>query len=341
MSELVNTPPKPASAGEGKLEVKMDTPLDELQWKSPEWIQAFGLRTDNVLDYFAESPFFEKTANNHVIKMQRQFSQIPNGPNASKDMSSAGSGGNGSENGNGNGGIAGIAGGAGINGGMRNGQDKEFSHVDPIRRSILLTYPIHGILEKELMKLRGVEYVLSYVREPDFWVIKKQSRTTATATEPLQIYYIVGANVYQSPSVFKVVQSRLLSCSYHISSTLSELQTMVEFQPSQGVQYRNVMDMPRKQSNTNTGSVPGTASAGLNIPTGPTNPGGRLNLMGGPGSVMPQSVGLTGGATGATGQTGVTARYENGSARSSADMISTETLDKLMITSIKSKPEYI
>ncbi|KAL3234960.1 Mediator of RNA polymerase II transcription subunit 6 [Nakaseomyces bracarensis] len=326
----------------------MNTPLDELQWKSPEWIQAFGLRTENVLDYFAESPFFEKTANNHVIKMQRQFSQI-NNPPAGANGGASGSGDGEAEGDNDNDGLGGVGRNGSTHGGR--GQDQEFSHLDPIRRSILAKYPMHAALEKELMKLRGVEYVLSSVREPDFWVIKKQSRTAATTTELIQAYYIIGANVYQSPSVFKVVQSRLLSCSYHISSTLSELQTMVEFQPSQGVQYKSIMDMPstsRKQSNNIAGSVPGTASAGLNMPSGPTNPGGRLNsgvgnsgmLMGGPGSVIPQSVGMT-GTTGQTGQTGATSRFENGSSRSSADIISTETLDRLMITSIKSKPEYI
>lgn len=48
-------------------------PLDELQWKSPEYIQHEGLRTDNVLSYFAESPFFDRTCNNQVLKMQSQF----------------------------------------------------------------------------------------------------------------------------------------------------------------------------------------------------------------------------------------------------------------------------
>ncbi|CCH43948.1 Mediator of RNA polymerase II transcription subunit 6 [Wickerhamomyces ciferrii] len=51
------------------------TPLDELQWKSPEWIQAFGLRTDNVLEYFSQSPFFDRTSNNQVVKMQSQFNE--------------------------------------------------------------------------------------------------------------------------------------------------------------------------------------------------------------------------------------------------------------------------
>ncbi|KAK9454751.1 MED6 mediator subfamily complex component-domain-containing protein [Dipodascopsis uninucleata] len=50
--------------------------LDELQWRAPEWIQMFGLRTDNVLEYFAQSPFYDRSSNNQVLKMQSQF----NGP---------------------------------------------------------------------------------------------------------------------------------------------------------------------------------------------------------------------------------------------------------------------
>lgn len=51
------------------------TPLDELRWSSPEWIQAFGLNSFNVLEYFAESPFFDRTSNNQVLKMQFQFNE--------------------------------------------------------------------------------------------------------------------------------------------------------------------------------------------------------------------------------------------------------------------------
>lgn len=52
-----------------------DTPLDELQWRLPEWIQAFGLRSDNVLEYFSQLPFFDRTSNNQVLKMQLQFNE--------------------------------------------------------------------------------------------------------------------------------------------------------------------------------------------------------------------------------------------------------------------------
>lgn len=50
-------------------------PLDEVQWRAPEWIQMFGLRTDNVLEYFAQSPFYDRTSNNQVLKMQSQFNE--------------------------------------------------------------------------------------------------------------------------------------------------------------------------------------------------------------------------------------------------------------------------
>lgn len=59
-------------------------PLDEIQWKNPEWIQQFGLFTGNVLDYFSESPFYDRTSNNQVLRMQFQFQQIPPNTNPQK-----------------------------------------------------------------------------------------------------------------------------------------------------------------------------------------------------------------------------------------------------------------
>lgn len=50
--------------------------LDEIQWKSPEFIQQRGLHTGNVLEYFALSPFYDRTSNNQVLTMQFQFQQI-------------------------------------------------------------------------------------------------------------------------------------------------------------------------------------------------------------------------------------------------------------------------
>jgi mediator of RNA polymerase II transcription subunit 6 len=54
----------------------MTEPLDEIQWKSPEFIQEKGLHTGNVLEYFSLSPFYDRTSNNQVLMMQFQFQQI-------------------------------------------------------------------------------------------------------------------------------------------------------------------------------------------------------------------------------------------------------------------------
>lgn len=51
--------------------------LDEVEWRSPEWINVHGLRTDNVLEYFSQSPFFDRQCNNALLKMQRQYTQQP------------------------------------------------------------------------------------------------------------------------------------------------------------------------------------------------------------------------------------------------------------------------
>ncbi|CAN6639735.1 mediator of RNA polymerase II transcription subunit 6 [Trichomonascus vanleenenianus] len=53
-------------------------PLDEVQWRSPEWIQFNGgLKNENVLEYFSQSPFYDRTSNNQVLKMQSQYSNDP------------------------------------------------------------------------------------------------------------------------------------------------------------------------------------------------------------------------------------------------------------------------
>ncbi|KAJ1962308.1 Mediator of RNA polymerase II transcription subunit 6 [Dispira parvispora] len=51
--------------------------LTHLEWRYTEWLVAHGgLRPDNVLDYFSESPFWDPTSNNAVLKMQTQFNEL-------------------------------------------------------------------------------------------------------------------------------------------------------------------------------------------------------------------------------------------------------------------------
>ncbi|SMN18450.1 similar to Saccharomyces cerevisiae YHR058C MED6 Subunit of the RNA polymerase II mediator complex [Maudiozyma saulgeensis] len=291
----------------------MNTPLDELQWKSPEWIQAFGLRTENVLDYFSESPFFDKTSNNHVIKMQRQFSQMPG--EAPPQTNGKQENENGSQENNGNN--------SQFNSSLLPQHDfsqaqNEFSHVEPSRRDVLTKYPMYAALERELSKLKGVEYVLACVREPDFWIIKKQNRLSSNQTDVLQDYYVIGANVYQAPTMFKVIQNRLMSTNYHLSQTIKNLHKLTQFQPSHGMQFKSTASLSSQTVMPNGSTVTSVpATAATTTTTGTFSTATTMNTA---------------------AQTANSAQYDNSRSR---DMITKDMMDKLMITSIKSKPEYI
>ncbi|ODV94553.1 hypothetical protein PACTADRAFT_50431 [Pachysolen tannophilus NRRL Y-2460] len=145
--------------------------LSELQWKSPEWIQAFGLRTDNVLEYFSQSPFFDRTSNNQVLKMQSQFQLTPTN------------------------------------------------------------------IQQELVKMKGIEFVVAHVREPDFWVIRKQKRESPENVTPINDYYIIGANIYMAPTIASIVESRLLSTVLSLRESLIKLNKLPKFTPSTGHFY--------------------------------------------------------------------------------------------------------
>lgn len=50
--------------------------LTSLVWRATEFLLAFGpLNPQTALDYFVLSPFFDRTSNNAVLRMQMQFSR--------------------------------------------------------------------------------------------------------------------------------------------------------------------------------------------------------------------------------------------------------------------------
>lgn len=186
------------------------TPLDEIQWKSPEWIQHFGLHSANVLDYFAESPFYDRTSNNQVLRMQLQFQSIP--PN-----------------------------------------------VHPQK-----------YFQSRLTEMTGIEFVVAYTREPDFWVIRKQNRTSPDQASPINDYYIIGANVYQSPVIYDILSSRLLSSVLSMKKSLSLLNSMASFSLADGGHtYPDQTDSSNAQA---AGKLP-IASTSTNTPMSVSNPG--------------------------------------------------------------------
>ncbi|OBA21654.1 hypothetical protein METBIDRAFT_41185 [Metschnikowia bicuspidata var. bicuspidata NRRL YB-4993] len=190
-------------------------PLDEIQWKSPEWIQQFGLHTGNVLDYFSESPFYDRTSNNQVLRMQFQFQQMP--PN-----------------------------------------------VHP-----------QQYLQTRLAEMVGTEFVVAFVREPDFWVVRRQRRLDPHNTITEHDYYIIGANVYQSPMIYDVLAARLLSSVLSMKKSVALLNQMSTFSISEGGHT-----YPSEAAGAASGGAAGgkaqlsAGSAGLvGTPTSLSNPG--------------------------------------------------------------------
>lgn len=346
------------------------TELDELQWKSPEWIQTFGLRTDNVLDYFAESPFFDKTSNNHVIKMQRQFSSTV--PQQQQQQQSNNNNGNTSSNENNNGLV--LPTGDNKNNADDNEDDNdndrkrrrraggsgssEFYYLDGMRQDIVNRYPIHASIERELSKLSGIEYVLLTVREPDFWVIRKQyrkriennnhmnmnmnmSRESMSMSmnqdkqftfEILKDYYIVGANVYQSPSIYKVMKNRLMSTAFHLSRILKDMDSLTHFEPLQGVQFKQVVLQQQEKVSSNGNSGGSTGGGGVPVPV-PVPVTTTTTTT--PSIITNSSTAVT-----TTGNTSVvqSSPFDNNPHR---ETITAEMMDKLLTASMKSEPEYI
>lgn len=180
--------------------------LDEIQWKSPEWIQQFGLHTSNVLDYFSELPFYDRTSNNQVLRMQFQFQQIP--PN-----------------------------------------------VHPQK-----------YLQDKLTEMVGTEFVIAFAREPDFWVVRRQHRLDPQTTITENDYYIIGANVYQSPLIYDVLLARLLLSVLYMKNCLGALNKLGTFSISEGGHvYATDLEAPgdsRKQTSKGyaTPNPPSTAA---------------------------------------------------------------------------------
>ncbi|EGW31727.1 mediator of RNA polymerase II transcription subunit 6 [Spathaspora passalidarum NRRL Y-27907] len=150
--------------------------LDEIQWKSPEFIQERGLHSNNVLEYFALSPFYDRTSNNQVLMMQFQYQQI----------------------------------------------------------QIPMNMTFHQYFQSRLTEMTGIEFVIAFTREPDFWIVRKQRRLDPTSTLILQDYYIIGANVYQAPRIYDVLSSRLLSSVLSLRNSIDILNNMTSYHISDG-----------------------------------------------------------------------------------------------------------
>lgn len=59
------------------------------------------------------------------------------------------------------------------------------------------------------------------------------------AVTPVATYYITGANIYQSPTVYSVIANRLLTSLFHVNSAFQDAQSMMEYFPAKGYGWKS------------------------------------------------------------------------------------------------------
>ncbi|KAI9032655.1 MED6 mediator sub complex component-domain-containing protein [Phycomyces nitens] len=101
-----------------------------------------------------------------------------------------------------------------------------------------LRQPYEATVEA-LRKMTGIEFAVIH-EQPPVWVIQKRFRRGPAPDDvnPIATYYITGANVYQSPTIYSVIANRLLTSLFHVNSAFKETQAMMEFHPAKGYSWK-------------------------------------------------------------------------------------------------------
>ncbi|GAA5843814.1 hypothetical protein JCM11251_001810 [Rhodosporidiobolus azoricus] len=77
--------------------------------------------------------------------------------------------------------------------------------------------------EAELRRFTGVEYVVAHAAPPNLFILHKRNRTSPYEATVLGAYYIMNGNVYQAPTLFEVLNERVLTSIHSLSTSLSDL----------------------------------------------------------------------------------------------------------------------
>ncbi|KAI8146337.1 MED6 mediator sub complex component-domain-containing protein [Fennellomyces sp. T-0311] len=101
-----------------------------------------------------------------------------------------------------------------------------------------LRQPYEATVEA-LRKMTGIEFAVVH-EQPPVWVIQKRYRRGPEENDvnPIATYYIMGANVYQSPTIYSVIANRLLTSLFHVNSAFKETQKYMDFHPAKGYSWK-------------------------------------------------------------------------------------------------------
>lgn len=71
--------------------------------------------------------------------------------------------------------------------------------------------------------MQGIEYCLLHAQDPILYIIRKQHRYSPTQVNPLSCYHIIAGQVFQTPDLGSVINSRLVCiCKISSHSSISE-----------------------------------------------------------------------------------------------------------------------
>ncbi|KAL2369155.1 Mediator of RNA polymerase II transcription subunit 6, partial [Blastomyces gilchristii] len=158
-------------------------PLEEITWRSPLHVQTMGgfLHSNNILFYFAESPFFDQTSNNASLAIQANYNENFRPFIETREA---------------------------FEGRLKTMQGLEFMVVhDPLQEAAAAA-AVGGKQQRKQQELSNI------------WVIRKQMRKKRTGVgsgaaggddeiQVLATYFVVGDSVFMAPSVLRVVGSRM------------------------------------------------------------------------------------------------------------------------------------
>ncbi|GAA5796949.1 hypothetical protein HPULCUR_002327 [Helicostylum pulchrum] len=115
-----------------------------------------------------------------------------------------------------------------------------------------LRQPYEATVEA-LRKMTGIEFAVVH-EQPPVWIIQKRYRRGPAIDDvnPIATYYIMGANVYQSPTIYSVIANRLLTSLFHVNSAFKETKDMVEFYPSKGYTWKTAPETSAAAKKTST-----------------------------------------------------------------------------------------
>ncbi|GAA5878657.1 hypothetical protein JCM8547_005112 [Rhodosporidiobolus lusitaniae] len=77
--------------------------------------------------------------------------------------------------------------------------------------------------EAELRRFTGTEFVVAHSSPPSLFIMHRRTRTSPHDATVTGAYYILNGNVYQAPSLFEVLNERVLTSTHALSTSLSAL----------------------------------------------------------------------------------------------------------------------